>query len=167
MWTKSNKKRIAPTTKHVIKIHVWAAFSSMGTFTLCVMTNNINSETFLDIMEGYLITQSQVYHESHWRLLMDNDPKHTSQKVRTWLAQNVPNQIPWPSQSPDLNLIENLFPWVKQEILKLGPRTIPKLKLNLEGVWNRIQPDFLKPYWKSMPRRCQLVVEGNGYPINY
>ncbi|KAI6655403.1 hypothetical protein LOD99_2238 [Oopsacas minuta] len=165
MWTKSNKKRIAPTTKHVPKIHVWAAFSSMGTFPLCVFTNNVNSGMFLDIMEGYLITQAQVYHESHWRLVMDNDPKHASKKVCTWLAQNVPNQIPWPSPSPDLNPIKNLFAWVKGEILKLGPRTIPELKLNLEA--ESYSTRFLKPCWESMPRICQLLVEGNGYPINY
>ena len=29
MWTKSDKKRFAPTTKHVPKIHVWAGFSSL------------------------------------------------------------------------------------------------------------------------------------------
>ena len=59
---------------------------------------------------------------------MDNDPKHTSRKVKVWLSQNVPNQIPWPSQSPDLNPIENIFGWVKHELIKLGPRSIPELK---------------------------------------
>ena len=94
MWTKSNEKRFAQTTKLVTKIHVWAAFSSMGTFPLCIFTQNMNSDMFLDIMEGHLLTQAQVFHENHWRLVMDNDPKHTSHKVRTWLSQNVPNQIP-------------------------------------------------------------------------
>ena len=52
--------------------------------------------------------------------------------VKSWLTQHVPNQIPWPSQSSDLNPIENLFGWVKQELIKLGPRTIPELKQKLE-----------------------------------
>ena len=105
MWTKSNKKRFAPTTKHVHKIHAWAAFSSMDTFPLCICTQNMDSDLFLQIMEGHLIAQANVFHENNWRLVMDNDPKHTSRKVKVWLSQNVPKRIPWPSQSPDLNPI--------------------------------------------------------------
>ena len=66
----------------------------------------MDSDLFLHIMEGHLIAQANAFHENNWRLVMDNDPKHTSRKVKVWLSHNVPNQIPWPSQSPDLNPIE-------------------------------------------------------------
>ena len=56
MWTKSNKIRVVPTTKHVPKINVWAAFSSMGTFPLCIFTENMNSEMFISILEGFTKT---------------------------------------------------------------------------------------------------------------
>ena len=167
MWTKSNKKRFAPPTKHVPKIHAWAAFSSMGTFPLCIFTQNMDSDLFLQIMEGHLIAQANVFHENNWRLFMDNDPKHTSRKVKVWLSHNVPKQIPWPSQSPDLNPIENLFGWVKQELIKLGPRSIPELKEKLEGLWNRIDPAFLRPYWESMTRRCQMAADNDRYPQGF
>ena len=118
LWTKSGQKRTAPTTKHTPKINVWAGFSSMGTFPLCIFTNNMNSEMFINILEGYLLTQAEVYHKDDWRLVMDNDPKYTSKIVKQFLSQNIPNQLPWPSQSPDLNPIENIFAWVKQELIK-------------------------------------------------
>ena len=77
LWTKSGQKR-TPTTKHTPKINVWAGFSSMGTFPLCIFTNNMNSEMFINILEGYLLTQAEVYHKDDWRLVTDNDPKHTT-----------------------------------------------------------------------------------------
>ena len=50
MWTKSGRKRFVPTTKHTSKINVWAAFSSIGTFPLCIFATNMDSSLFLDIL---------------------------------------------------------------------------------------------------------------------
>ena len=167
MWAKSGRKRLVPTVKHTPKINVWAAFSSMGTFPLCIFTHNMNSDMFLWILRTHLISQACVFHENEWRVVMDNDPKHKSKVVKNFLDENLPNQIPWPSQCPDLNPIENLFGWVKSELMKIGPKTISELKKSLEKIWNNIQPEFLKPYWSSMPRRCKMVINSNGHPINY
>ena len=163
MWTKSNKIRVVPTTKHVPKINVWAAFSSMGTFPFCIFTKNMNSVMFISILEGHLLRQADVFHQNEWRLAMDNDPKHTAKVTREFLAKNIPQPLPWPSQSPDLNPIENLFGWVKQELLKKGPRTVKELEI----IWSHISPDFLQPYINSMSRRCQRVIDSGGFPIKY
>ena len=167
MWTKFGRKRFVPTTKHTPKINVWAAFSSMGTFPLCIFTTNMDSSLFLDILQGHLLTQAEVFHENDWQLVMDNDPKHTATKVKHWLGTNLPKVLPWPSQSPDLNPIENLFGWVKQDLTKQGPKTISELRKMLEITWSKLDSNFLKPYWSSMPRRCQMAIDSGGLPIKY
>uniref|UniRef100_A0A8C1UNT5 Tc1-like transposase DDE domain-containing protein n=1 Tax=Cyprinus carpio TaxID=7962 RepID=A0A8C1UNT5_CYPCA len=40
--------------------------------------------------------------------MMDNDPKHTSKSTSEWLKKNKMKTLEWPSQSPELNLIEML-----------------------------------------------------------
>ena len=92
----------------------------MGTFPLCISTENMNSEMFVRILEGHLLTQAKVFHQDQWRVAMDNDPKHTSKISKEFLAKNIPKQLPRPSQSPDLNPIENL-----------GPYSLRKLKICL------------------------------------
>ena len=82
------------------------------------------TQLFISIMDDYLLHQAEIFHGNNWRLVMDNDPKHTSLLPKQWIKKNVPNEMPWPSQSPDINTIENLFGWLEQKIVKRGPKTI-------------------------------------------
>ena len=72
-----------------------------------------------------------------------------------------------PSQSLDLNHIEDIFAWFKHQLYRKRHKTIEDLKTRIEEIWESISPDFLTPYWQSMPRRCQMGIEKNGYKINY
>ena len=59
------------------------------------------------------------------------------------MPQNI---LDWPSQSPDVNLIENLFAWLKQELIKRSPVTLNALKDDVVAIWESIDLFFLEPY---------------------
>ena len=128
----------------------------------------MDADFFVNILKWHLIDTAEVYHLKKWFLVQDNDPKHTSKKAKAWMAENMKkNQFQWPSQSPDLNPIENIFGWIKHQFDRKHPKTIKDLKIRIEEIWDHISPEFLVPYWQSMPRRCQMVIKNKGYKIKY
>ena len=58
----------------------------------------------------------------------DNDPKHTSGLVKDWLKQKTIQTLSWPSFSPDLNPIENLWDELERRVKKHQPKNLPELR---------------------------------------
>ena len=125
MWTKRRYERIQHIVKHTQKIHIWAAFSSMGTFPLYIFRSNTRCQVVYKDLRSHLLAQAPVFHGKERFLVQGNDPKHTANATKRWMLEKMPqNKLDWPSQSSDINPFENLFAWLKQSIIKRGPKNI-------------------------------------------
>jgi len=83
--------------------------------------------------------------------------------------------IDWPANSPDLNPIENLWAILKGNVEKMVNNWIMKKK-SLSGEdfqciiqqeWNNIDQTVFFNLADSMSDRISMVIEKNGYTINY
>ena len=74
----------------------------------------------------------------------------------------------WPSQSPDLNPIEDLWEIVKQKIDYTSCTSLQTLKLEVLRVWGvEISQEQCAKLVESMPRRIKAVLANKGYPTKY
>ena len=97
----------------------------------------------------------------------DNDPKHTSGLVKDWLKQKTIQTLPWPSFSPDLNPIENLWDEFERRVKKHQLKNLQELELQLTQEWNNIELSVLEKLVDSVPSRLYECVKTKGYPTKY
>jgi len=91
----------------------------------------------------------------------DNLPIHTAGSVQSWLDEHEDTfqHLPWPAQSPNLNIIEPLWS-VLESMLKSRfppPSFLKQLEVLLHEVWSNIPLETIQNLHESIPRSTEAV----------
>lgn len=167
-WTPPDEENVHMVPKGVPKLNLWGAISWNGKVSLYIFRQNLTGKLYVDILSQKLPEMKQLYSStSAWTLQQDNDPKHTSRVSKAWFVNNRVHPLPWPSYSPDLNPIENLWGYLKKAVAKKKPKTLDELEKYLLELWEQIDDSYIQKLVISMPNRCSEVMINNGNRICY
>ncbi len=102
-----------------------------------------------------------------WVFQHDNDPKHTARITEEWLCKKQIKVLVWPSQSPDLNPIENLWRELKLRVSQRQPRNLTDLEKICVEEWAKIPPAVCANLVKNYRKRLTSVIANKGYCTKY
>lgn len=153
-----------------IRINVWGAIQSNGFVALRLVSNNFDSEEYLEVISTVLPAFFQLNPYCIW--MHDNAPIHKTQEIREFFEENGIQKIMWPARSPDLNPIENIWAHITQKLDQLldkkGEAT------SAAELWRRVRycasriprTEFVNLY-QSIQKRLKSVYNKEGHYTKY
>lgn len=154
------------TTKQTkISIGIAVAVSHNTKSKICFLKSNWGPMDLRDVLRDELLPSINWDRNvrRYRAFLIDNDGRHHNRQVKAFLEEKGLLRVGYqPSNSPDLNPIENVFSLMKRFVQKEAPSTEQDLRECIAEAWESIEPKTLQSLFDSMPSRLAEVVEKKG-----
>ena len=147
---------------------IWGCFSPKGTSELHVIHGRMNCSMYREIVVKNLQKSvTSLVYGRNFVLQHYNDPKHTAKLTKEWFENNGISALNWPSQSLDLNPIENLWHTLKVKVHKRNPQNIKQLEELGKEEWGKVTLDQCGKFVVNYRRRLEAVKQNRGYATKY
>ncbi|GBN63028.1 Transposable element Tcb1 transposase [Araneus ventricosus] len=146
---------------------VWGCMASTRVGNLVFIDGIMNHMFYLDILHNSLKESAKNLGLDGNFIFQHDDPKHTARNVRKWCLFHCKQQLQTPPQSPDNNVIENLWATLEIAVVKHKIRNKAHLKQVLQEQWGEISSDTTKKLVESVPRRLEDIIKAKGHATKY
>ncbi|MBN3286977.1 TCB1 transposase, partial [Polyodon spathula] len=147
---------------------LWGCFSSAGTGHLVTTEGRMDGAKYRKILQEHLLQSARKLKVGRkFTFQQDNDPKHKVKATLEWLKNKKVNILQWPSQSPDLNPIENLWHYLKIAVHKRRPTNLNNLEQICQEERAKITPTLCAKLVHTYPKRLKAVIAVKGGSTKY
>lgn len=150
-------------------VMVWGAFGSNGKMELAFVDGRMDSPKYQAMLDTYLVPFGPIIGGQNWIFQQDNAPCHASKSTIEWFQGRNSRLLKWPSRSPDLDPIENLWGILVRTIYTNGRQfeDVRTLKQAILDAWEKLPLETLKKLVNSMQDRMFEVILKKGGATKY
>lgn len=160
-------KHVKQTIKHDRYLMVWGCFGWNGVGQIKVIDGTLTSSQYVRILSNHMLPSGESLIGSNFVFQHDNDPKHTAKNTKQWLNEKDIVVLEWPSQSPDMNPIENLWFELKKKVKAMKLKSLKELPEAIVTCWNSLEKSLCEKLVDSMPDRIDDLLKNKGSWTKY
>lgn len=153
-----------------MKAHGIIKYNKVG--PLSKYEGTMTAQTYITTLQDNLLPMSLSLkgtrtRESKQTFFYDGASAHRAQLTQDWFKENKINAVILPPKSPDINIIENCWSLVKDELFKKNQKLKTQEQIWQEGVkiWNDKVPKITSKLYDSIPERLQCIIDSDGKRI--
>jgi len=165
VWNPPRKKVKVEVPRQDIWLSCWAGISYNGATTLHIYKNSLKADTYLKIVEEHKHEMDELYPNGYLY-------QHDNSSVHVAAEDDMKRQkfkfMEFPTYSPDLSPIENLWSALKVAVAKDNPKNETSLRRSLHNNWRELtQVDKLHAYFDVLFDRYNECIEKKGIRLRY
>ena len=130
-----------------VSIMVWGCISIHGVGELVLVDGNMNHQKYIDVLEtGLLPSITNMFGDRNYPFVFqdDNAPCHRPRAVDDWLNEQDIRRMMWPAQSPDANIIENVWNDMSKLVANDRPTSRQTLFDSVFRAWASIRSERIR-----------------------
>lgn len=150
-------------------VMTWGAFSGYGKVGLTFIEGRMNSVDYQNIIGDQLDDFYPQIRNPPLDFQQDNAKIHVSRSTKAWFQRRNQPVLDWPSRSPDLNPMENLWTIIARRVYENNQQyaTVDELKRAIWDAFLSVPQDVIDNLVRSMPNRMFQVINRNGGLTDY
>ena len=150
-------------------VMVWGGINHQGKTDLVVIRGNLNAQGYINDVLRPVVVPFINTQNGPVIFQQDNARPHTARVTTQFLQGNNINVMQWPSMSPDLSPIEQVWDELDKRVRRrqIQPNTLAQLEQALIHEWNNLPQNVIRRYLRSMRRRCVAIINAAGGHTRY
>ena len=161
-----------------LTIKVFGVISFWGVGPLIRIEGTMKGDKYFKTLQEHLepllpnllnLARAEVGRNARLMLVDDNASYHRVKDVVDWKRKMRFSLFEWPSYSPDLNLIENVWGAIEDKLYdsKKYLNKPEDVWQKAQQLWHEVGVTYLQNLYRSLPDRIENVLKNKGGPIHY